>query len=91
VVNAIPEWLRPYVQTIVGTQIRVREISWRAETRIIETEPRPVIENLADLPGALGDPAIVVGPIVLAGWELPEHFRPGWWMRYDLARVKRAT
>ncbi len=89
VIQAIPEWLQAQVQTVVGTQIRVRQIRWSVQT-ITVANPIP-IDTVAPMRGVNFDPAVVVGPIVLAGWEAPEHFTPGWWMRYDLRRLSRSS
>jgi len=77
VARAIPRIVWRHLSTVVGTMIREREIMWLAgAVRLPEDLVRPLREPVID-------PAIAIGPIVLTGWETPEHRQPGWWMRLD--------
>jgi hypothetical protein len=82
VVDAIPPILHPEIGTVVGTMVKEREISWLAG------EVSYPAERVLPQRRLVFDPAIVIGPIVLTGWELPEHTRPGWWMRLDCALAR---
>ncbi len=79
VVDAIPPLLHPEFGTVVGTMVKEREISWLAG------EVRFPAERVLPQRRLVFDPAVVIGPVVLTGWELPEHARPGWWMQLDCA------
>lgn len=57
---------------MVGTMVKEREISWLAG------EVSYPAERVLPRRRLVLDPAIVIGPIVLTGWELPEHTQPGW-------------
>lgn len=83
VAASIPCLLHPFLGTVVGTMIRCREIRWFAANRQFTHEQavpqaRPVV-----------DPAITIGPVVLTGWESPEHFKPGWWAKLDMTFASR--
>lgn len=83
VAATIPCLLHPFVGTVVGTMIRCREIKWFVANRQYSHEQavpqaRPVV-----------DPAITIGPVVLTGWESPEHFKPGWWAKFDMSLASR--
>jgi hypothetical protein len=82
VVDAIPPFLHPEIGTVVGTMVREREISWLAG------EVTYPAERVVPRRRLVFDPAIVVGSIVLTGWELPEHYVPGWWQRLDCALAR---
>jgi hypothetical protein len=82
VVDAIPPLLHPELGTVVGTMVKEREISWLAG------EVSYPGERVLPQRRLVFDPAVVVGPVVLTGWELPEHSRPGWWMQLDCALAK---
>jgi hypothetical protein len=82
VVDAIPPILHPEIGTVVGTMVKEREISW-----LVDEVSYPA-DRVLPLLALLFDPAIVIGPVVLTGWEMPEHSRPGWWMHLDRALAR---
>lgn len=82
VVDAIPPLLHPEIGTVVGTMVREREISWLAGTVSYPAERQRPLRRL------VFDPAIVVGSIVLTGFELPDHYTPRWWQRLDCALAR---
>jgi hypothetical protein len=82
VVDAIPPILHPEIGTVVGTMVKEREISWLAG------EVSYPAERVLPQRRLVFDPAIVIGPVVLTGWEMPEHSRPGWWMQLDCALAR---
>lgn len=82
VVNAIPPILHPEVGTVVGTMVKERQISWKVGEVTLPAE------EVTPRPRVVADPAIVIGRIVLTGWESPEHRRPGWWQRLDCALAR---
>jgi hypothetical protein len=77
VAGAIPPLLWPHLGTVVGTMVRERHISW------LMGEVAYPVKRVQPQRKLIIDPAIVIGSIVLTGWENPEHQRPGWWMRLD--------
>jgi hypothetical protein len=83
VTNSIPRLLLPFVGTVVGTMIQQREIEWVVSTnttfrQVFVPQRAPIF-----------DPAIVIGSIVLTGWETDEHSAPGWWARLNMALARR--
>lgn len=88
VVSAVPPLLHPHLGTVVGTMVRERTISWVVGKA---TYPREQVRPQKEL---IVDRAVVIGSVVLTGWESAEHRRPGWWMRLDrylAGRGGRAT
>lgn len=91
VVKAIPRSLVPFVDTVIGTMIREREHSWRVGE--VQYQPH---QRVAPQPAPVFDPALVIGPVVLTGYERPAHAKPRWWLplragwqALDLWRVRR--
>jgi len=70
VMKKVPEFLKPFVSTIVGTMTKKRTIAWYVETSEITSEvPVP-------MPAPVKDPAVVIGGCVLTGWEKTSR---SWW------------
>lgn len=83
VAASIPCLLHPFVGTVLGTMIRCREIRWFVANRQYSHEQ--AVPQARPVP----DPAITIGPVVLTGWESPEHFEPGWWAKLDMGLARR--
>jgi hypothetical protein len=83
VTRSIPRLLHPFIGTVVGTMICCRDIQWFVANRQHKHEVERPQQQL------VFDPAIVIGPVVLTGWESPEHFRPGWWATLDMKLARR--
>jgi hypothetical protein len=81
VVNAVPPILHREIGTVVGTMVKEREISW-----LVGDYRLPADEVIPRRP--VFDPAIVIGSIVLTGWESAEHRVPGWWQQLDCWRAR---
>lgn len=85
VVAAVPPLLHADLVTVVGTMVRERHISWLVGE---VTYPEAHVQRQREL---IVDPAIVIGSVVLTGWETPEHRRPGWWIRLDRYLARRGS
>jgi hypothetical protein len=83
VAEAIPPLLWSHLGTVVGTMVREREIQW-----LVDEVSYPA-EQVQPQRRLVFDPAIVVGSVLLAGWEASEHRTPGWWMKVDCWLARR--
>jgi hypothetical protein len=68
----IPDVLAPLVGTVVGRTVLERDLSWEAD------RPGGRPEEVRWDGGADPDPAIVLGPVVLASWSAREHDARYW-------------
>jgi len=62
-VGRAPRFLRPFLRTIVGTVVKKRITKWKIGdgTHVSEVEVRQKAPN--------ADPSVILGPVVLAGWD----------------------